>query len=134
MAPPPAGTSPTPATEAPGETTPPGRHDSSRGHDSSRARQRPPARPRPPAKRRPLERAARLHRARTPASGPFTAGDNDTSGVTDDEIVIGIHAPVTGASPIPQESFDVGKDIYWQLLADSAPDQLFGRKREGRLP
>ena len=42
-------------------------------------------------------------------------------GSRDTEIVIGIHAPVTGASPIPQESFDVGKDIYWQFLAESAP-------------
>ena len=41
--------------------------------------------------------------------------------------MIGIHAPVTGASPIPQTSFDIGKDIYWQFLAESAPDQLFGR-------
>ncbi|MEJ7582673.1 MAG: ABC transporter substrate-binding protein [Acidimicrobiales bacterium] len=47
--------------------------------------------------------------------------------MTDDEIVIGVHAPVTGASPIPQESFDVGKDIYWKFLAEDAPDQLFGR-------
>ena len=60
-------------------------------------------------------------------SGPFEPGDNDTAGVTDTEIVIGIHAPVTGASPIPQTSFDIGKDIYWQFLAESAPDQLFGR-------
>ena len=42
--------------------------------------------------------------------------------------MIGIHAPVTGASPIPQTSFDIGKDIYWKFLAESAPDQLFGRK------
>ena len=41
--------------------------------------------------------------------------------------MIGIHAPVTGASPIPQTSFDVGKDIYWKFLAESAPDTLFGR-------
>ena len=54
-------------------------------------------------------------------------GPDDTAGVTDEEIVIGIHAPVTGASPIPQTSFEVGKDIYWRFLADSAPDQLFGR-------
>jgi ABC-type branched-subunit amino acid transport system substrate-binding protein len=54
-------------------------------------------------------------------------GPNDTSGVTDDEIVIGIHAPVTGASPIPQTSFDVGKDIYWKFLAATAPDALSGR-------
>jgi branched-chain amino acid transport system substrate-binding protein len=54
-------------------------------------------------------------------------GPNDTSGVTDDEIVIGIHAPVTGASPIPQTSFDVGKDIYWNFLAATAPEALNGR-------
>jgi branched-chain amino acid transport system substrate-binding protein len=60
-------------------------------------------------------------------AGPFEPGANDTAGVTDEEIVIGIHAPVTGASPIPQTSFDIGKDIYWKFLAESAPDQLFGR-------
>jgi ABC-type branched-subunit amino acid transport system substrate-binding protein len=54
-------------------------------------------------------------------------GPDDTAGVTDEEIVIGIHAPVTGASPIPQTSFEIGKDIYWRFLAESAPDQLFGR-------
>ena len=59
--------------------------------------------------------------------GPYEAGDNDTAGVTDADIVIGIHAPVTGASPIPQTSFDTGKDIYWQFLAANVPDQLFGR-------
>jgi len=62
-----------------------------------------------------------------PAVGPYEPGDDDAAGVTDTEIVIGIHAPVTGASPIPQTSFDVGKDIYWKFLAESAPDQLFGR-------
>ena len=61
------------------------------------------------------------------AVGPYEPGDDDTAGVTDAEIVIGIHAPVTGASPIPQTSFDIGKDIYWKFLAESAPDTLFGR-------
>ena len=64
----------------------------------------------------------------TTAAPAHEAGPNDTAGVTDDEIVIGIHAPVTGASPIPQTSFDIGKDIYWKFLAESAPDALFGRK------
>jgi branched-chain amino acid transport system substrate-binding protein len=59
---------------------------------------------------------------------PYEPGPNDTAGVTDTEIVIGVHAPVTGASPIPQESFDIGKDIYWRWLADHAPDRLFGRQ------
>lgn len=56
------------------------------------------------------------------------ADSNDTSGVTDSEIVIGVHAPVTGASPIPQTSFDTGKDIYWNFLAESNPEALGGRK------
>ena len=42
--------------------------------------------------------------------------------------MIGIHAPVTGASPIPQTSFDTGKDIYWKFLAQSDPKALGGRK------
>ncbi len=62
-----------------------------------------------------------------PAVGPYEPGANDTAGVSDTEIVIGIHAPVTGASPIPQTSFDIGKDIYWEWLAANAPDRLFGR-------
>lgn len=46
--------------------------------------------------------------------GAPAAGDR--TGVTDDEIVIGIHAPVTGAAPFPQNSFERGKDIYFQFL------------------
>ena len=55
-------------------------------------------------------------------------GADDTAGISDDEIVIGIHAPVTGASPIPQTSFDIGKDIYWKFLAEAEPDALGGRE------
>ncbi len=62
------------------------------------------------------------------AAGAHVKGPNDTAGITDKEIVIGIHAPVTGASPIPQVSFDTGKDIYWQFLAASNPKALGGRK------
>jgi len=60
--------------------------------------------------------------------GGHEADANDTSGVTDDEIVIGVHAPVTGASPLPQRTFDIGKDIYWQFLAENEPDALGGRR------
>jgi ABC-type branched-subunit amino acid transport system substrate-binding protein len=60
--------------------------------------------------------------------GTHEPGPDDKAGITDDEIVIGVHAPVTGASPIPQNSFDVGKDIYWQFLAQSDPEALGGRK------
>ncbi|HEX6311316.1 MAG TPA: ABC transporter substrate-binding protein [Acidimicrobiia bacterium] len=59
--------------------------------------------------------------------GQHEPGPDNTSGVTDDEIVIGVHAPVTGASPLPQRTFDVGKDVYWKFLAQSDPEALGGR-------
>jgi branched-chain amino acid transport system substrate-binding protein len=62
------------------------------------------------------------------AAAPHEAGPDDTSGVSDDEIVIGLHAPVTGASPLPQETFETGKDIYWEFLAQDDPEFLFGRE------
>lgn len=56
--------------------------------------------------------------------GPAPAGDR--TGITDSEIVIGVHAPVTGAAPIPQTSFDEGKDVYWNFL--NGKGGLFGKK------
>lgn len=51
--------------------------------------------------------------------GGAAAGPGDRTGITDTEIVIGIHAPVTGAAPIPQNSFDVGKDIYFKFVNET---------------
>ena len=53
-----------------------------------------------PARRRP--RRHRRRRSDDGGRGAHKPGPDDTAGITDDEIVIGIHAPVTGASPIPQ--------------------------------
>jgi ABC-type branched-subunit amino acid transport system substrate-binding protein len=55
-------------------------------------------------------------------------GPNDTAGVTDDEIVIGIHGPVTGVAPIPLTSLEDSNDIYWRYLALTDPEALNGRK------
>jgi ABC-type branched-subunit amino acid transport system substrate-binding protein len=46
-------------------------------------------------------------------------------GITDTEIVIGIHAPVSGAAPFPQNSFSDGAAVYWEALADKGG--VFGR-------
>ena len=40
-------------------------------------------------------------------------------GVTDTEIRIGIHAPVTGAAPFPSTSFSDGKAVYFNHINDS---------------
>lgn len=42
------------------------------------------------------------------------AGPNDKNGVSDKELVIGIHAPVTGAAPFPQATFEEGREVYWK--------------------
>jgi branched-chain amino acid transport system substrate-binding protein len=67
----------------------------------------------------------------TAAPGPVpgsAAAAADRTGVTDTKIRIGIHAPITGAAPFPQNAFDKGKDVYWKYLAEKGG--LFGRNVE----
>lgn len=47
---------------------------------------------------------------------PAAATKQDRTGIDDakKEIVIGIHAPVTGAAPIEQKTFENGREVYWQ--------------------
>jgi len=58
------------------------------------------------------------------------AGNGDTTGVTADTITIGIHAPLTGAAPLKQESFETGKDLYWQYGNNGKPVEIHGRTVE----
>ena len=60
-----------------------------------------------------------------PGSTAGVAGPHDRDGVSDKEIVIGIHAPLTGAAPVPEDSVDKAKDLYWRWLADRGG--IFGR-------
>src|SRR5882757_5021862 len=53
----------------------------------------------------------------TGSSGP-ASGPADRTGVSDTVIKIGVHAPLTGAAPLPQNAFDKGKDVYWKFLAE----------------
>ncbi|MFP5298997.1 MAG: ABC transporter substrate-binding protein [Actinomycetota bacterium] len=48
-------------------------------------------------------------------SGPAPSG-GDTTGVTDDTILLGAHAPITGAAPVPSDSANKGAKIYWEWL------------------
>ncbi|MGI8775392.1 MAG: ABC transporter substrate-binding protein [Actinomycetota bacterium] len=51
-----------------------------------------------------------------PGEDPATSGGGTTTGVSDSTIKIGIHAPITGAAPVPSASFQRGKDLYWNWL------------------
>jgi branched-chain amino acid transport system substrate-binding protein len=63
------------------------------------------------------------------APGPGgPAAPADRTGVSETKIRVGIHAPITGAAPFPQNAFDKGKDVYWKFLADKGG--IFGRNVE----
>ncbi|MDQ3982055.1 MAG: ABC transporter substrate-binding protein [Actinomycetota bacterium] len=68
------------------------------------------------------------------APGEPTGGNS--TGVEDKVIRIGIHAPITGAAPVPAPSFDKGKDLYWKWLEDQDQSihgrtvQVFGHNDE----
>jgi hypothetical protein len=42
-----------------------------------------------------------------------TTGGGSTVGIKGDTITLTVHAPLTGASPLPQSSFQAGADQYW---------------------
>jgi branched-chain amino acid transport system substrate-binding protein len=74
-------------------------------------------------------RSGTASRAAGGTSGGGAAGGGgagDTTGVTDSEIVIGLHAPVTGAAPFPTTSFQDGKDLYFNYLNEKGG--INGRK------
>ncbi len=43
-----------------------------------------------------------------------TGGGGSTVGIEGDTLTITVHAPLTGASPLPQSSFQAGADQYWK--------------------
>ncbi len=61
------------------------------------------------------------------AGGGSPAGGN-TTGVTADTIRIGVHAPVTGAAAIPQQSFERAVGVYFDHL--NRQGGIYGRQVE----
>jgi len=47
--------------------------------------------------------------------GTSTGAGAASAGSVGKEIVIGLHAPVTGAAPVRSDSFNTGKDLYWNF-------------------
>lgn len=52
---------------------------------------------------------------------------NDRTGAPDDRIVIALHAPVTGAAPLPTTSFEKARDVYWRHLIETKGETVLGR-------
>lgn len=62
------------------------------------------------------------------APGGATAAGGNTTGVTDTSIKIGVHAPVTGAAAIPQQSFERAVGVYFDAV--NRAGGINGRKVE----
>lgn len=65
----------------------------------------------------------------TGGSGAPPSSGGTTTGVTDQVIKIGIHAPLTGAAPVPSDSVEIGKDLYFRWMKDQG-QSLNGRTVE----
>lgn len=59
--------------------------------------------------------------------GGLTAQGSDRTGVTDSKITLAIHAPVTGAAPLPTTSFENLRDLYWRHVIDTQGETVLGR-------
>lgn len=64
-----------------------------------------------------------------PTGGTGAAGapaGGSAVGVYSDRVVIGSHAPLTGAAPVPTDSVEKGKDLYFRWMKDKGKS-VFGR-------
>ena len=54
---------------------------------------------------------------------------NDRTGVTDHSITLAVHAPVTGAAPLPSTSFEKSRDLYWRWVTEGKGEKVLGRDK-----
>ena len=67
-----------------------------------------------------------------PSDPNAPSGPGNATGVTNDTIKIGAHAPLTGAAPVPSESATKGVRLYWEWLKRNKQD-INGRYVEAML-
>lgn len=61
--------------------------------------------------------------------GGLKAQGDDRTGASADKIVIGIHAPATGAAPLPTTSFEKFADMYWRYVTEVKKEKVLGRSK-----
>ncbi|MTV26297.1 ABC transporter substrate-binding protein [Nitriliruptoraceae bacterium ZYF776] len=64
-----------------------------------------------------------------PGAGQRQVTGSDRTGVTDDRITLAIHAPVTGAAPLPAQSFERAGDLYWRWVTEAQGQEVLGRSQ-----
>lgn len=59
--------------------------------------------------------------------GSLQLSGSDSTGVSDDAITVAIHAPVTGAAPLPAQAFEKSRDLYWRWVTEGKGEKVLGR-------
>ena len=54
---------------------------------------------------------------------------SDRTGVSDDSITLAVHAPVTGAAPLPATAFEKARDLYWRYVTEIKGEKVLGRSK-----
>ncbi len=52
---------------------------------------------------------------------------SDRTGVAEDSITLAVHAPVTGAAPLPATAFEKARDLYWRYVTEIKGEKVLGR-------
>lgn len=63
----------------------------------------------------------------TAGGGAAKVTGTTRTGVTKDKITIAVHAPVTGAAPLPATSFEKARDLYWRWITEEKKEKVLGR-------
>jgi ABC-type branched-subunit amino acid transport system substrate-binding protein len=59
----------------------------------------------------------------------LTMSGSDRTGITDSTITVSLHAPVTGAAPLPAQSFEQARDLYWRYVTEIQGQTVLGRSK-----
>ncbi len=62
-------------------------------------------------------------------AGTLTLTGKDRTGVSASAINLAVHAPVTGAAPLPAESFEKSNDLYWRHVTETQGQKVLGRAK-----
>ncbi len=62
------------------------------------------------------------------AGAALTMSGKDRTGVSASAINLAVHAPVTGAAPLPAASFERSNDLYWRYIIDKG-EKVLGRSK-----
>ncbi len=61
--------------------------------------------------------------------GSLQLTGKDRTGVSASAINLSVHAPVTGAAPLPAESFEKSNDLYWRYVTETKGEKVLGRSK-----